>query len=35
MDEILKSKTTPFSRTMEREVCKEDKDLIGKILKLD
>lgn len=35
MDEVPKSKTTPFSRTTEREVCKEDKDFIGKIMKLD
>lgn len=35
MDEISKSKTTPFSTTIEKKVYKEDKDFIGKILKLD
>lgn len=35
MQEIPKSKMTPFHRTTEREVCKEDNEFIGKIMKLD
>jgi hypothetical protein len=35
MSEIPQSKTTPFDRTTEREVCKEDKVFIGKIMQLD
>ncbi|KAH9871716.1 hypothetical protein J1614_005972 [Plenodomus biglobosus] len=35
MEEIPKEKTTPFHRTTEREVGKEDKEFIGKIMKLD
>jgi hypothetical protein len=35
MQEIPHSQTTPFYRTTEREVCKKDKEFIGKIMKLD
>ncbi len=35
MQEIPQSKFTPFHRTTEREVCKEDKEFIGKIMILD
>jgi hypothetical protein len=32
MQVIPASETTPFQRTVESEVCKEDKDFIGKIM---
>ncbi|KAI9845813.1 MAG: hypothetical protein M1837_004493 [Sclerophora amabilis] len=35
MDEIPQSQTTPFHRTTEREVCKKDKEFIGKIMMMD
>lgn len=35
MREIPQSQTTPFSRTTEREVCKKDKEFIGKMMKMD
>ena len=35
MEEIPQSKTTPFHRTTEKEVCKKDKEFIGKIMTLD
>ncbi|KAI9784064.1 MAG: hypothetical protein M1835_003655 [Candelina submexicana] len=35
MHEIPQYKLTPFHRTTEREMCKEDKDFIGKIMMLD
>lgn len=35
MEEIPQSQTTPFHRTTEREVCKEDKKFIGKMMMLD
>lgn len=35
MQEIPQSETTPFSRTMEREVSKEDKEFIGRIMVMD
>lgn len=35
MQEIPQSKTTPFCRTTEREVCKRDKEFIGKIMMMD
>ncbi|RFU29464.1 hypothetical protein B7463_g6866, partial [Scytalidium lignicola] len=35
MQEIPQSKTTPFHRTTEREVCKKDKIFIGKIMMMD
>jgi len=31
MQEILAANTTPFRRTTEKEVCKEDKEFIEKI----
>jgi len=34
-EQIPKSKLTQFHRTTEREVSKEDKEFIGKIMKLD
>jgi hypothetical protein len=30
MQEILQSQTMPFHRTVEREVCKKEKEFIGK-----
>ncbi|KAI9714680.1 MAG: hypothetical protein M1812_006345 [Candelaria pacifica] len=35
MHEIPQSKLTPFHRTTEREVCKEDKEFMSKIMMLD
>jgi hypothetical protein len=35
MQEIPQSQTTPFHRTTEKEVCKKDKEFIGKIMMLD
>ncbi|KAF4627689.1 hypothetical protein G7Y89_g10467 [Cudoniella acicularis] len=35
MQEIPQSKTTPFSRTTEKEVCIKDKEFIGKIMMMD
>ncbi|KAL1296887.1 hypothetical protein AAFC00_004501 [Neodothiora populina] len=35
MSEISQSKTTPFERTTEKEVCRSDKDFIGRIMRLD
>ncbi|MCJ1255284.1 hypothetical protein MMC24_003100 [Lignoscripta atroalba] len=35
MQEIPQSQTTPFCRTTEREVCKKDKEFIGKMMKMD
>ncbi|PVH71412.1 serine/threonine protein kinase [Cadophora sp. DSE1049] len=35
MEEIPQSQTTPFHRTTEKEVCKKDKEFIGKIMMLD
>ncbi|KAL2068653.1 hypothetical protein VTL71DRAFT_14990 [Oculimacula yallundae] len=35
MEEIPQSQTTPFNRTTTKEVCKEDRELIGKIMMLD
>ena len=35
MQEIPKSETTPFSMITEREVCKKDKEFIGKIMMMD
>ncbi|KAK2777827.1 hypothetical protein FQN53_002051 [Emmonsiellopsis sp. PD_33] len=35
MQEIPKSKTTPFSMITEREVCRKDKESIGKIMMMD
>ncbi|EGC45357.1 serine/threonine protein kinase [Histoplasma capsulatum var. duboisii H88] len=35
MQEIPQSKTTPFYRTTEKEVCKKDKEFIGKIMMMD
>ncbi|KAK2752558.1 hypothetical protein FQN55_006671 [Onygenales sp. PD_40] len=35
MQEIPKSKTTPFSMITEREVCRKDKEFIGKIMMMD
>ncbi|KAK2782624.1 hypothetical protein FQN52_000834 [Onygenales sp. PD_12] len=35
MQEIPKSKTTPFSMIAEREVCRKDKEFIGKIMMMD
>ncbi|KAL1882427.1 hypothetical protein Plec18167_002843 [Paecilomyces lecythidis] len=35
MREIPKSKTTPFRNTTEREVSKEDKEFIGRIMMMD
>lgn len=35
MQEIPRTKTTPFDRTIEDEVCKKDKDFIGKIMMMD
>lgn len=35
MNEIPPSKMTPFRNTTEREVCKADKEFIGKTMKLD
>ena len=35
MEEIPQSQTTPFYRTTEKEVCKKDKEFIGKIMMLD
>jgi hypothetical protein len=35
MQEIPAAKMTQFYRTTEREVCKNDKDFIWKIMKLD
>ncbi|KAF8865644.1 serine/threonine protein kinase [Acephala macrosclerotiorum] len=35
MQEIPQSQATPFHRTTEREVCKEDKVFIGKIMIMD
>ena len=32
---IPQSQTKPFHRTTEKEVCKNDKEFIGKIMKLD
>jgi hypothetical protein len=35
MQEIPQSKTTPFRRVTEREVCRKDKDFIGKVMMMD
>ncbi|KAH8702926.1 kinase-like domain-containing protein [Phaeosphaeriaceae sp. PMI808] len=35
MQEIPKSKTTPFYTTTKNEICKKDKEFIGKIMVLD
>ncbi|KAL5329140.1 hypothetical protein ACEPPN_002650 [Leptodophora sp. 'Broadleaf-Isolate-01'] len=35
VEEIPQSQTTPFHRTTEKEVCKKDKEFIGKIMMLD
>ena len=35
MDEIPRSQTTPFHRTTEREVCRKDKEFIGKMMMID
>ena len=35
MQETPQSRTTPFSSTTEREVCKKDKEFIRKIMKMD
>jgi len=35
MNEIPESQTTPFHRTIETEVCRDDKIFIGKIMMLD
>lgn len=35
MQEIPRTKTTPFNRTVEEEVCAKDKDFIGKIMMMD
>jgi hypothetical protein len=35
MQEIPQSQTTPFQRTAEHEVCKKDKEFIGKIMMID
>ncbi|EGD95976.1 STE/STE20 protein kinase [Trichophyton tonsurans CBS 112818] len=35
MQEIPQSETTPFCRTTEKEVCKKDKEFIGKIMMMD
>lgn len=35
MQEIPQRQTTPFSKTTEEEVCKDDKALIGKIMMMD
>ena len=35
MEDIPESQTTPFHRTTEEEVCKKDKEFIGKIMMLD
>ena len=35
MQEIPQSKTTPFHLTTEREVCKKNKEFIGKIMMMD
>lgn len=35
MQEIPQSRTTPFSKTTEREVGKKDKEFIGKIMRMD
>lgn len=35
MQEIPQSQTTPFSMFTEREICKKDKEFIGKIMMMD
>jgi hypothetical protein len=35
MHVIPQSKTTPFRRTIDEEVCKEDREFIGEIMMMD